>query len=270
MKLWRKALAFIVRDFREEASYKMYFLQQIAGIFLPLVTFFYLSKLFQGAIVEYLKPYGGSLFAFIIIGLAFFRFFGISVRGFSDKIRSAQSFGTLEALLVTQTEIPSILISSTLYSYILVTIQAALFLVLGIFLFDMDLSKANVPGALLIFALSLLCFWCVGVISGSFVMVFKKGDPITWLFTNASVILGGLYFPVSVFPDWIRSISFVLPVTYSLEGLRLALLSGTGLSELLPYILMLVLFSAFLLPISVFIFYASVRKAKKDGTLSQY
>ena len=60
----RKALAFIVRDFREETSYKVYFLQQIGSILIPLLTFFYLSKLFEDAVVIALEPYGGSLFAF--------------------------------------------------------------------------------------------------------------------------------------------------------------------------------------------------------------
>jgi ABC-2 type transport system permease protein len=265
----RKALAFIIRDFREETSYKMYFLQQLAGILMPLITFFFISRLFQGAIVAYLRPYGGSLFAFIVIGLAFFRYFGLSVRGLSEKIRSAQSFGTLEALLVTQTDIPTILIASTLYGYIVATIQAALYLGMGTLFFGLNLTNANVFGALLIFGLSLLSFWCIGVLSGSFVMVLKRGDPVTWLFTSASIVFGGLYFPVSVFPDWLRTFSYLLPVTYSLEGLRLALLTGATLPDLVPYLLILLLFAALLLPVSLFVFSASVRKAKKDGTLSQ-
>ena len=34
-------------------------------------------------------------------------------------------------------------------------------------------------------------------------MILKKGDPVGWLFTSLSALLGGLYFPISVLPEWL-------------------------------------------------------------------
>lgn len=64
--------------------------------------------------------------------------------------------------------------------------------------------------------------------------------------------------------------SYLLPVTYSLEGMRLALLQGYSLRALMPDIIALAAFSGIMLPISMVIFGYAVKQAKIDGTLTQY
>ncbi|OQZ04897.1 MAG: ABC transporter [Candidatus Brocadia sp. UTAMX1] len=265
-----KPLAFVWKDFIHEASYKLAFFMQVFGILITTVTFFYLSKLLGDVGTSYLKPYGGDYFSFVLIGVAFFNYLKVSMDGLSASIREGQMVGTLEALLVTQTEIPAIILSSSLYSFIFASFKVAVFLILGAFFFGVDMGNANIAGALLILLLTIISFSSIGIISASFVMVLKKGNPVNWLFTNASGILGGLYYPVSVLPKWLQKLSAVLPVTYSLEGMRLALLKGSSLSALLPNIAALTAFSAIMLPLSVLVFGYAVKRAKIDGTLTQY
>ncbi len=90
------------------------------------------------------------------------------------------------------------------------------------------------------------------------------------MFTSLSALLGGLYYPVSVLPDWLQYVSYLLPVTYALEGMRLALLKGQSLYELLPNIIALVVFSCIMIPLSIIIFGYAVRRAKREGSLTQY
>jgi ABC-2 type transport system permease protein len=192
------------------------------------------------------------------------------MRSLSESIREGQMLGTLESLLVTQTEIPTIILSSSLYSFIWASFRVAVYLMLGAFVFDVDMSNANLIGALLILILTIISFSSFGIMSASFIMIMKRGDPISWMFTGISGLLGGLYYPISVLPDWLRNISYLLPVTYSLEGMRLALLKGYSLSELMPNIVALVIFSIIMLPLSILIFGYAVKRAKIDGTLTQY
>ena len=143
-------------------------------------------------------------------------------------------------------------------------------MLLGVFAFGVNMGNANFAGALLILFLTIISFSSFGIISASFVMVLKRGDPISSIFTSVSGILGGLYYPVSVLPGWLQKLSYLLPVTYSLEGMRLALLQGYSLRELMPNIVALLLFSTIMLSLSIFIFGYAVKKAKIDGTLTQY
>lgn len=270
MAFLRKAFAFIHRDFIEAASYKLAFFLQFFSIFISVFMFYFLSKLFGKAAIPYLKPYGGDYFSFVLIGIAFSNYMAVSLGSFSSSIRSAQIMGTLEAILVSQTEIPTIIISSSLYSYIWTSFRVIAYLLIGVFLFDLNISGANFIGGAVILLLSIITFSSIGIISASFIMVLKKGDPIAGIFSSLSWFLGGVYYPITVLPAWLRKFSYFIPLTYSLEGMRFALLKGYSLKELVPNILCLGVFSLVMLPLSIISFQFSVNIAKRDGSLTHY
>jgi len=266
----KKPLAFIKRDFLNEVSYRLSFFMQIFGIFVSTLTFYFLARLFGSAVVPYLKPYGGDYFSFVIIGVAFSNYQEVALHGLSRSIRDAQMTGTLEALLVTQTEIPTIILSSSLYSFIFTSLRVIAFLVLGSLFFGMNISHANYFTASIILILTITALSSFGIISASFVMIFKKGDPLTWLLVSVSWFLGGVYYPISVLPGWLLKLSYFLPITHSLEGMRMSLLQGASLSAVLPNVLALLAFTVFILPLSVTVFRYAVNQAKRDGSLTQY
>jgi ABC-2 type transport system permease protein len=110
----RKPLIFVWRDFIEEASYKLSFAMRLFGVVSSTLVYYFMSRLFGNFGIAYLRPYGGNYFSFVLIGVAFFSYLGVSVAGISSSIREGQKLGTLEALLVTQTSIPTIIVSRLL------------------------------------------------------------------------------------------------------------------------------------------------------------
>jgi ABC-2 type transport system permease protein len=82
--------------------------------------------------------------------------------------------------------------------------------------------------------------------------------------------MGGVYYPVSVLPLWCQKLSFFLPITHSLEGIRLALIRGHSVGDLRNEVIALAVFAAVLFPLSVLCFNAAFNKARRDGTLCQY
>ena len=265
-----KPLTFLHKDFINEASYKFSFIIQFLGIFFSALVFFFLSKLIGDSVSTYLKPYGGDYFSFVLIGIAFANYLQVSLRSFSSCIRDSQILGTLEALLVTQTSIPTIIFSSSLYSFVLASFRVVVFLLIGVFVLGLNIGEANFMGAILILLLTIFSFSSLGIISASFIMVLKRGDPLNWIFTNLSWLLGGVYFPIAVLPGWVQKFSYLLPITYSLEGMRLALLKGYTLRELLPSIIPLLIFTIIMLPVSMWVFKYAVKRAKVDGSLIKY
>ena len=93
---------------------------------------------------------------------------------------------------------------------------------------DGDAGRLRRPrlAAALLVALAILTFSALGVLSPSFILVFKRGSPIAWLFGALSWLLGGLLYPVAVLPDWLRALSALLPVPHAIEGMRAALLGA--------------------------------------------
>lgn len=270
MVLINKVFAFVKRDFQNEISYKLSFLLQVFGIFINVSVFFFLSKLLGAAQIPQLSQYGGNYFAFVLIGIAFNYYLNVALYSITQSIREGQMTGTLEALLVTQTEIPTIIISSSVYSFLFATLRVIIFLIIGVLIYGLDLTRANYLGALIILIISIISFSSFGILSASFVMVLKRGDPVAGIFNGISWLLGGVYYPIAILPVWLRAFSYFIPVTYSLEGMRLALLKGASCYQLLPNILSLLAFTAVLMPISIYAFQFAIRLAKRDGSLTHY
>lgn len=260
---------FFKRDLWEALSYKLNFLFSLFGILFSSATFYFISQLISGQ-SEVLGKYGGNYFSFVIIGLAFSGVLNIFQEGLPGIIRSAQLLGTLEALLITPTPMAVILLGSSLYPLVYSVLQSLVQIGLALVIFGLKLGTVNWLGAILLFGLTILTYMSIGILSASFILVFKLGNPFSWAFGSLSALFGGVFFPVAVLPGWLRWLSSLLPITYSLEGLRKSLLLSLPLEALWPEIKALLIFSFLLGPLSLFVFRVALKKAKKDGTLTHY
>lgn len=269
-KMTQKLWAFLKRDFQEESSYKFSFVASFIGIFLSSATFFFISKLISPNSASVLEPYGGDYFSFVIIGIAFSGLLAMFEHQLPGIIRQAQVTGTLEAILVSRTSIPVILFGSSLYYFLFSVATTVFHLILAVVVFGMQVEKINWPGAILTFLLTAVCFLSIGILSACFILVYKKGNPFSWIYGSVSGLLGGVFFPIQVLPSWIKWISYLLPITYSLEGLRKSIITSAPFSEILPSILALSVFAVIFFPLSVYLFRLALKKAKKDGTLIHY
>lgn len=272
MLTFRKPLAFLKKDFLMEVSYRFSFVLQFASIFFSVVMFYFVAKLLGEApsVQSSLSEYGGNYFSFVLIGIAFSNFLSVGLGSFATSIRSEQMIGTLEAMLVTPTRLSNIVLSSSQWSFAFTSLRVGVYLLIGGLFFGVSFAGAAVIPAVLALILTVVAFSSLGIISASFIMVFKRGDPIAFALSTSSTLLGGVYYPISVLPEWLQSLSYLFPITYSLHAIRLSLLQGAGFSEVGGDLLALVIFSCITLPISLLCFRLAVRRAKRDGSLAHY
>ena len=267
-RMWRKVLAFFKRDVAIARSYRMAFGLEILEAFFGVATFYYLSRFVSNAELTRELPVGSDYFAFALVGFAFFDYLTVSLSAFDSSITEAQQNGTLEAMLVTETPLTMILIASTAYPFVLLAMRTVIYLAWGVLFFHFPIHGANWLGAATILIVSILAFAGLGVISTSYLLLFKRGNPARWLIVGASSLLGGMMYPVSVLPVALQRLARLLPVTYSLEGMRQALLAGASFVQLWPAVRALLLFAVILLPLSSVVFAWALRRTKITGTLT--
>ncbi len=118
-----KAFAFLKKDFLMESSYRFAFFFNFFGILVSILSYYFIDKLFGNKIVPHLEAYGVNYFAYVLLSSAFFGYVGVGVGSFSERIRAEQQQGTLEALLLTPTGIPTILLSLALWNLVLATLD---------------------------------------------------------------------------------------------------------------------------------------------------
>jgi ABC-2 type transport system permease protein len=259
-----KAWAFLKLGLLTDISYKFSFAFQALDILLGIAAFYFLARLLGEK-----TPQGYESFPFILIGMAVNGYMTTSLVCFAEGIRGDQLMGTLKAVLTTRTSPLALILLSSLYPLVRAAVDAGLYLVGGM-LFGLPFGQVNFPAALLCFLFSLSAFSGIGILSATFTLVFKRGDPLLWLFGSLSWLLGGVFYPLEVLPPLLQQAAQLLPITHALEVMRAALLSGATVAELLPQIGVLALFGLIGLPISLIGFSLGVRRARVTGTLSHY
>jgi ABC-2 type transport system permease protein len=258
-----------VRDFRIETSYKIGFFFRVVAALVNVAVYYFISRVFGSVAAPYLQAYGGSYFAFVVIGVAFSDYLGLGISAIGNSIRDGQATGTLELMLLSPTRLPTVLLSSALWSYLFATLSVVVYLLAGTAL-GMRLDNANIPFALLSLAVAVVSFNALGLFSASLIILMKRGDPIGWLIRVSSAVLSGVFYPMSVLPDWLRTLAQALPLTHALELMRRSLLQGEGWNELHGELFTLIGLSAVLLPLGLLACALAVRVARTDGSLSHY
>jgi ABC-2 type transport system permease protein len=83
------------------------------------------------------------------------------------------------------------------------------------------------------------------------------------------LLASGVYYPVSVLPGAVQVLARASPMTYTLDGIRGALIDGRGLGAVASDLLVLVAMGVLLLPVGVLTFGWAERRAKRLGLLKR-
>jgi ABC-2 type transport system permease protein len=264
----RKAAAIFMRDARLALSYPMQFWLGWISIAGQVVAFYFVGKLIGPSRSFGFGGHSTSYFNYVIVNLAFVEFQTVAIQSFQRAIRSDQMLGTLEAVLATPTSLPLIVLSSGLWAFTLTALEVAVYLTIGAAL-GLDLTRTNLVTASVFLLLTVACMSPVGVLSAASIMTFKQLGPTNWVASGLAMLLGGVLFPVSKLPVALQYVSWMLPITHALNGIRGAV-GGATIGQLLPDALWMVACAIVLLPISLVAFARAVRRAKIDGTLGHY
>jgi ABC-2 type transport system permease protein len=268
MRIFREVWLFFWRDLSIARTYRTLFALEIVEAWFGTATFYYVARLVDSPAVQQALPQGGSYFAFSLIGFVFLDYLNAALNTFDQSLVEARDSGTLEQVLVTQTSLPVFLAGSSIYPFVSTTARIAVYIAWGAILFGFPLAGANWLAVIGILIASLLAFSGLGILSASYVLLFKRGNPAKWLFLGLTSLTSGTLFPVSVLPHGLQFIARLNPVTYSLDAMRAAMLSGSTLEALWRPLMVLIGFATVLLPMSMAAFAWSLRRTKATGTLT--
>jgi ABC-2 type transport system permease protein len=265
---WRELWLYFRRDLMIARTYRIPFVVDAIQALFGATMFFYAARFVDSPQLRSALPQSGSYFSFALVGWVFFDYLGVAMDTFDQSLMEARDSGTLEHLLVTQTSLPLMLAGSAIYPFLITTLRIAIYLIWGAVLFHFPLGSANWVSVIVVLAASLLSFSGLGILSASYLLLFKRGNPAKWLLIALWGIAGGMLFPVTILPDWLQVVAKLNPMTHALNAMRAALLGGTRLPQLLPTIELLLLFAIVLLPAAMLVFYWTLERTKTTGTLS--
>lgn len=268
----RRIFAFVARDFRLYVSYRMQFFLRILSVLTVVTTFFFISKIFAGFTDPQYSQWRDPL-ATWLTGLAVLNYFMTGFSSLANAIRTEQMQGTLESVLLTPINIPTVIVASSAWDFLETTFFSFLYLFFGWVFFGVH-YKGSFFLALVFLLLTTVVLACLGILSASFAMVFKRGDPFGIFLGAGSALFSGVFFPTQLLKTYagpkLGNISLLLPTTHGLDGIRQVLIEGHGFEQVTQPLIVLLGFLAVLLPFSLWVFGRAVRRAKREGSLIQY
>ncbi|MBM4388905.1 MAG: ABC transporter permease, partial [Deltaproteobacteria bacterium] len=101
-------------------------------------------------------------------------------------------------------------------------------------------------------------------------LYMKSAEPVTSLFGGISFLFGGIMFPVESMPAALQKISWFLPMTHGVEGIRFSLLHGRSIFDLSEHALVLAAWAVFMIPVSLAVLNRIIVYLRKSGSFGSY
>lgn len=165
--------------------------------------------------------------AYLLIGS---NVFIIVTRAFWDVaywLRYEQETGTLEAIYLTPTGSLTLASGVALYSSCRSLAAGILAYLLGCAVFRVDPFAGEVWLALAFLVVGVVPLYSMALLFGALVLRVKESNKLVSLMQWVVSFFMGVYFPVAVLPPVLRALALAFPPTWTVNGVRSALL-GVG------------------------------------------
>lgn len=211
---------------------------------------------------------GPDKFVFMLLGVSAAAGLQDALSGLTQRLTFAQDRGTLETFLVEPVPWALIPVSMNIWRSTIGLLSACIMVALGSAL-GAPLALTAIPLALLVLVLGVVACNAIGTLAASFLVLFKRGEPVIMLYGLTASVLGGALFPISALPPWIRWLSYAMPHSYVINAERQLLMTHppAGMSPALS-IAVLSAFCLIGLPVALIVFDRSLKLARRLGVLS--
>lgn len=260
----------VKKDFLWDFSYKLSFIWRLAAIGISVLVFFFISETFAMSESNHLGKFNNNYFLFVVIGLGVMDLINIIIGAPVKTVREAQMLGFLDILLNSKTSASYLFFCSMLYPAVIGVLKFICYLILAFWLQKYGMSLQTIMALSFIGILTIVPFFGLGLISASFVLVFKQSVPITSLVSLILLLFSGIIYPTTVLPDQFQNISNLIPVTHGIDLLRYIITSNSTSNVTLSLVLYLLCTSFLFIFLGFFSVVYAVRYVKKTGTSGGY
>jgi ABC-2 type transport system permease protein len=266
----RKIPAFLRRDLLVLLSYRVAFVSDIVGLLGQILVFYFVGKMVSP---DSLPTYGGTevtYLEFASIGIAIGVFLQIGFERVSTAIRGEQLMGTLESVLMTPTAPSTVQLGSVAFDLVYIPLRTAIFLAAVALAFGIHFDASGILPAIVVLLAFIPFVWGIGIASAGLILTFRRGAGAAGVALIGIGLLSGAYFPLDLLPGWLQAVAEFNPMALAIDGMREALLGGSGWSDVGGILVRLLPLSAVSLVVGLAVFRAALRRERAQGTLGLY
>jgi ABC-2 type transport system permease protein len=255
--------------FLTDVSYRVAMMTSLVGLAATTVPVYFISRAVQPVVAESIRTQGGQYFGFVLIGMLVLNFVNSACTAIPGAVSSGIRTGTLEVLLATPTNVPTLLAGMAAYPLTWTLIRGLVLLAAGQMLGAHFAWDGMLP-ALAVLVLLVLAHLPFGLLGAAMLLVFRTTGPLSQGVVVLSLLLGGVYYPTEVIPAGFGVAANFLPLTYGLRAIRSVFLGSAAPGVIAGDVGILLLFTVGLTLIGWAALAAALRHARRNGALAHY
>jgi len=204
----------------------------------------------------------------LLVGGVIWAFLGVIFEIVTETVAWERWEGTIEYTFMAPVSRPVHLIGMGVFAVLYGFVRAAAVFGAVVLFIGIHIPHANFGAAIALLAIASISFIGVGMMAAVMPLISpERGMQLGFIAQGLMLVVSGVYYPVSVLPEWMQWVAKISPATYALRGNRAQVLSGAGLAwaDVWP----LLVIGAVSVPLGLAVFKAGERYAKRHGKLKR-
>jgi ABC-2 type transport system permease protein len=226
-------------------------------------------------IADGVKATGGTLdverqTTILLIGAVLWAYLGIVFEILTETVAWERWEGTIEYTFMAPLSRAVHLFGMGAFGVLYGVLRTALLFTVVALFFGLSFPHADFGAALLLLAVASFSFVGIGMVTAVLPLISpEKGAQLGFVAQGLLLVVSGVYYPVSVMPEWMQWLAKISPATYALEGIRRAVLDDASVADVWDDLWPLLVMGAVAIPLGLAIFRAGERYAKRSGKLKR-
>ena len=241
----------------------------VYGVVNTLAITFIAEQVGQDGIVG--RDEVNRLVMFLLIGTLVWAYLSAVLDDVSLVVAWERWEGTIEHTLMAPVPRVIHLVGMSVFGVAHAVLRTVLIFAMAAPFFDINIASADWVAAFAVVAVGSISVVGLAILAGILPLLYpERGPQMSFMVQAAVLLVSGVYYSVDVLPAWLRSISYLSPATYMLDGIRGALLDGQGIGEMVRILVILLIFGVIFVPLSVAAFSLAEKWAKMTGRLKRH
>lgn len=258
---------------RQKNLYRRYWLWELVWFAYSVVSVLSIGYLASGLTATGVKVSAAAVNTeqlYLLVGSLLWSYLSLVFFEVSFAVTWERWEGTIEYTMMAPVRRVTHLLGVTCFAIIYGLIRTALVLVAIAFAFHLNLSHADMLGAVTVLLAATVPLIGLGIFTAILPLLSpEKGEQMSVAIQGILLLVSGVYYPVSVLPLVFRVIGVASPLTYTLSSIRQSVLDGVGIAGQLPTIGLLLAMGAVLMTTGLLAFSWAERRAKRLGLLKR-
>ena len=207
---------------------------------------------------------------YLLVGALIWQYLSVIFYAISEMIAWERWEGTIEYTFMAPVSRPTHLVGTTLFAIGYGIVRTLVILAIVAAFFRLDLSGANLIGAVFMLLAGSVSFVGLGILAAVLPLLYpERGAQMTNAVAAILLLISGVYYPVETLPSWLQRIAAASPATYVIRGMRSCLLDGEATGTLLSTVFLLIGIGVGIIAVGLVVFRYVERYAKRAGRLKR-